>query len=298
MKDEVIVLCENPVEIDLFKEYLDYLKSMRESYYYLKSLYVNLTEGFVMCSDSLTDEEIQNRRKKLNNYRDRTKKLLDEFNDFEKNKLGIENTQQVESQNVFEEIAVTKENNGDSMNTGWEFEDLVSTLFYSIDKKSEMDLLQIEIINFINDETRHIINVLISDFQRLKNEFAFSIKKELVEYQMNHSVDEDKIVTYIIDVKDKDYNRILRKNGFELPLYHKKRDNTYNLIKARDMYKFYNDSMIHFMIELEKEKEKEVKEKRDKLQYRFNIMIGIMTIITTITAIVTIVIEILTYKYK
>lgn len=297
IKEERFILHENLVQVDLLEDYWKYQKKLRESYYYLKSIFIKLTNnGFAYLKEKDELEQL-NKKERIDSLVIKAKKLMDEYEDYDKAFLTEEKeclNYMVENQenNVNELIAATLEND--------DFQDISDTMLLentllAINLKCSIDSVQIELLTLVTDETFKIIDNLISKSNRLKNHYMYYRNKQLCEYQLSHSADEDRINTYKIDISEGKYKRDC---NLIYPIYYKKRDHSYNLNFERERYRNANDLLMTYLRMVDEDEENKKREKRDKLQYRFNIMIGIMTIITTITAIVTIVIEILTYKYK
>lgn len=297
IKEERFILHENLVQVDLLEDYWKYQKKLRESYYYLKSIFIKLTNnGFAYLKEKDELEQL-NKKERIDSLVIKAKKLMDEYEDYDKAFLTEEKeclNYMVENQenNVSELIAATLENDdfqaiSDTM--------LLENTLLAINLKCSIDSVQIELLTLVTDETFKIIDNLISKSNRLKNHYMYYRNKQLCEYQLSHSADEDRINTYKIDISEGKYKRDC---NLIYPIYYKKRDHSYNLNFERERYRNANDLLMTYLRMVDEDEENKKREKRDKLQYRFNIMIGIMTIITTITAIVTIVIEILTYKYK
>ncbi|MFR5642717.1 MAG: hypothetical protein ACLTK7_06090 [Clostridium paraputrificum] len=297
IKEERFILHENLVQVDLLEDYWKYQKKLRESYYYLKSIFIKLTNnGFAYLKEKDELEQL-NKKERIDSLVIKAKKLMDEYEDYDKAFLTEEKeclNYMVENQenNVSELIAATLEND--------DFPDISDTMLLentllAINLKCSIDSVQIELLTLVTDETFKIIDNLISKSNRLKNHYMYYRNKQLCEYQLSHSADEDRINTYKIDISEGKYKKDC---NLIYPIYYKKRDHSYNLNFERERYRNANDLLMTYLRMVNEDEENKKREKRDKLQYWFNIVIGIMTIVTTFTAIATIVIEILTYKYK
>lgn len=297
IKEERFILHENLVQVDLLEDYWKYQKKLRESYYYLKSIFIKLTNnGFAYLKEKDELEQL-NKKERIDSLVIKAKKLMDEYEDYDKAFLTEEKeclNYMVENQenNVSELIAATLEND--------DFPDISDTMLLentllAINLKCSIDSVQIELLTLVTDETFKIIDNLIAKSNRLKNHYMYYRNKQLCEYQLSHSADEDRINTYKIDISEGKYKKDC---NLIYPIYYKKRDHSYNLNFERERYRNANDLLMTYLRMVNEDEENKKREKRDKLQYWFNIVIGIMTIVTTFTAIATIVIEILTYKYK
>lgn len=279
--DKQIILHENLVEIDLFKEFWDYQKKCRESLYHLRSLKIAL-ESIVVVNKK--GEDVKNTKEIIGRLHNKCKGLISKYEEHEKLFYDYDK----KDNEAFSEVAITSDEDNLTYLEGKEILALIKT---AISLKSDMDKVQIDILNLLIDESKHTIDSIIKGFDNLKMHFLKEKNTRLLYFRTNRSVDEDKIITYKINVSNikvkKDF--IAEKN--QLPQWVKCEDYSYILDYKREEYNKFEGLVIEYLGLTQKEKIYINEKRKANLQFFFNIII-------TISTITTLVINILKYIYN
>lgn len=269
-------LYENLIEVDLFEEFWEYNKKCRESSYYLKSLMIKLKEMMIVENENQHIDEIE---KECNNLYLNGKKYLEEYYNLD-NKFFQKST----------DSNINKLTNNES-DVEINHSELLNLFSSMLVLKSELDLVQINILDIIIEINKSNIEKLIKGNDTLESDFLAELNLDVLSLESTHSTDEDKIVNYEIDIKNSKLKKELLNEGEKFPKYIKVKDYTYNLLRLRKKYVKYDKLFVKYLGMIKDEKEKEILNKRNEYQYYFNIIITISTVISLIIAIIGLIIE-------
>ena len=279
--DKQIILHENLVEIDLFKEFWDYQKKCRESLYHLKSLKIALESILVV---NRNEEDAKKVKEVINKLHSKCNVLISKYEEQEK----ILYNYSKKNDEDFSEVAITIDEDNLTYLTDKE---ILKSMKTAISLKSEIDKVQIDILNLLIDESKNTIDSIIKGFENLVMHFLKEKNTRLLHFRTNRSVDEDKIITYKINISNikakKDF--IAEKN--QLPQWIKCTDYSYILDYKREEYIKFEGIVIEYLELTQKEKIYITEKRKAGLQLFFNIII-------TISTITTLVINILKYIYN
>lgn len=276
MRDVIYLPREYERKIDIIKDFWLIQKECRESIYYLKSLIARL-DGFSMITkDNRSSEEFNKRIKIRKELILDSKKICNEHE--EQEKLLVSN----EKVDIAKEIASDDES--------YEIKDcedkfILDITVNTIKIKAKIDDLQVKIIDFLNYEMNAIIEEFIKKIPEAEElHLAHNINK-LNYMAFNHNVDEDRIDTYLLDCSDRKYKNILKKTNINLPYTINVKNYEYTLKKVRELYSRESEFSIHLITKANFFKENTQIKKMNKKLYYANIIVTILTVITTIIAI-------------
>lgn len=279
--DKQLILHENLVEIDLFKEFWDYQKKCRESLYHLKSLKIAL-ESIVVVNRN--EEDVKKVKEVINKLHSKCNVLISKYEEQEK----ILYNYSKKNDEDFSEVAITIDE--DNL-TYLKDKEILKSMKTAISLKSEIDKVQIDILNLLIDESKNTIDSIIKGFENLVMHFLKEKNTRLLYFRTNRSVDEDKIITYKINISNikakKDF--IAEKN--QLPQWIKCTDYSYILDYKRQEYSKFEGLVIEYLGLIQQEKIYITEKRKASLQFFFNIII-------TISTITTLVINLLKYIYN
>ncbi|HBJ1652393.1 hypothetical protein [Clostridium botulinum] len=270
--DKEIILHENLIEIDLFNEFWDYQKKYRESLYYLRSLKIALESIIVI---NRIEVEVNKVKDTINKLYNQCEVLINKYKNYEKS-FYKENKK---DNDIFNEIAITTTEDSLIYLEGKEILELTKT---AIGLKSEIDKLQIGILSLLINESKNTIDTIIKGFKNLETQFLNEKNTRLLYIRNNHSVDEDRIVTYKINVNNIKLKKDFTSEKIQLPQCFKCTDYTYILDYKREEYRKFDDFVMQYIGLIEKEKKYISEKRKSNLQFFFNIMITISTITTLI----------------
>ncbi|EOU1603899.1 hypothetical protein QTH27_03730 [Clostridium perfringens] len=275
--DEVLILHENLISIDALNDYWKVHKATRESVYYLDELvkFININ-----------NIELSGKNKILNSYKILSKKFnqLDKSNF--KEKIMNLNENEVEKEVAAEEY----------ISFGEQFELIIQY----INLKCELNKLQYDLLKQLVSYEKKENEILVKDNNLAKQK----IKKMQIDNSIRHilkqSHEKDKLDTYIIYVDTKkmkkselkELRKDLRKKGYS---------ERYFLYDIKDYEYLLRDIKLELKDELnlkdkleliimEDEKNKKI-EKKNNLQFWFNIIFGIGTLAGLVVSIVGLVLD-------
>lgn len=271
MSDEKCILIENPVNVDIIGEYIKYLKFCRESCYYLRSL-LNELDNTCILEGEKSEAEINKIKNRINQLKEEAKKIISEYEEEDKNNgAGDEDELRQNRDGYTKEVSLSF---------------IVDSLEKSISLKSNIDEVQMKIFKIIIGQLKESIRIIIKDYPELGRKFMLEEKESILNMQLNHSTDEDKMNNYILDVKDKKYKKYFKKEKIKLPIYFNYRDYTYNLNICRKEYKKYSVLLIKYISEVNEAEKMKTINRRNNLQFVFNIIVAIATVIPAIPVLI------------
>lgn len=279
--EKEIILYENLVEIDLLKEFWDYQKKCRESLYHLKSLKIALESVIVV---DRPEEDVNKVKENINKLHSKCEVMITKYESHEKLFYNYSE----KDKEAFSEVAIATDEDNFTHLKGNEILESIKT---AISLKSDMDKLQIDILNLLIDESNHTIHNTIKRFKNLEIQFLSEKNKRLLYIRTNHSVDEDKIVTYKISTSNTKAKKDFAMEKMQFPQFVKRKDYTYILKYKREEYRGVDNLIIEYIGLMQKEKVYINEKRKTNLQLFFNIII-------TISTITTLVINILKFIYN
>lgn len=271
-----LILHENLIEVDLLNDFWEYQKKSRESFYYLSSKNIQLESVIVLNNRS--ENESNKIKAEIQRLYNESKSLIVEYKQHD----SFSKKMNEEDHNSIKEVAIT--NVKDDL-TYLDGKRIVELFENCIKLKCEMDKMQLEILHLLIEESKNLIQCIIKGFKNLENKFLIEINESLLSVQTNHSVDEDKIITYCINIKNQSHRKDMIKEGVDFPRNFKCVDYTYVLTKKREEYKKFNRLVIENLGLVETEMVFRNEKKRNNLQFFFNVIVTISTIITLIITI-------------
>ncbi|MDU2491195.1 MAG: hypothetical protein E7D27_11525 [Clostridium celatum] len=277
--NKVDVLTENLVKIDLLDDYWNIQKKCRKDFYNLRSLKIRIDNISFIVVTNRSKEEIERIKKYRRELSKRSEILLNKFELHDK-KLKIKNQYLNEDNGSIskDEVAIDKD---DELYYLVDIKDILTHLREAIILRSNINMLQKEILEELINEQEYIDSILIGD--EINGEWLQYQNDQLIKKIFNHSTDEDRIDTYEIDIKNRSIKKDLMKDtGIQLPVYEKCKNVDFDLNYLRDRFKDAFDLQIKICDIKYKNKKEEIQECRNRKQHNFNIMITIATIVATI----------------
>ena len=277
--NKVDVLTENLVKIDLIDDYWNIQKKCRKDFYNLRSLKIRIDNISFIVGTNRSKEEIERIKKYRSELSKRAKILLNEFELHDK-KLKTKNQYLNEDNGGIntDEVAIDKE---DELYYLVDIKDILTHLREAIILRSNINMLQKEILEELINEQEYIDSILIDD--SISGEWLQYQNDQLIKKIFNHSTDEDRIDTYEIDIKNRSLKKeLIKDTGIQLPVYENCKNVDFDLNYLRDRFKDAFDLQIKICDIKDKNKKEEIQECRNRKQHNFNIMITIATIVATI----------------
>lgn len=277
--NKVDVLTENLVKIDLIDDYWNIQKKCRKDFYNLRSLKIRIDNISFIVGTNRSKEEIERIKKYRSELSKRAKILLNKFELHDK-KLKTKNQYLNEDNGGIntDEVAIDKE---DELYYLVDIKDILTHLREAIILRSNINMLQKEILEELINEQEYIDSILIDD--SISGEWLQYQNDQLIKKIFNHSTDEDRIDTYEIDIKNRSLKKeLIKDTGIQLPVYENCKNLDFDLNYLRDRFKDAFDLQIKICDIKDKNKKEEIQECRNRKQHNFNIMITIATIVATI----------------
>lgn len=271
-KQDISILSEYGENIDLKDTFWDVLKRTRSSIYEIKGIFTVFEELEVSLKKET--QEIRNE------YND----ILNSFNEidsifFNQDKYYDEN---------HNEVAITDTRNYKSVYTKIEIDKVLEILIANINLYHRISYLENRILN-------KILNLLRdkNTFKATTYELNLTLKSERSKTffidKFNRSHEEDKIISYCIDCKDKEVKQELKKRKYILPKYLKRQDYKFNndrikiLVENEYKLNLYLDTLIKEQKHINKiEAVNAEMNKLNKKSFYFSIIIGTIGTIFTI----------------
>lgn len=288
--NKVDVLTENLVKIDLIDDYWNIQKKCRRDFYNLRSLKIRIDNISFIVGTNRSEKEIERKKKYRSELSKRAEILLNKF-ELHDNKLKAKNQYLNEYNGSIntDEVAIDKE---DELYYLVDIKDILTHLREAIILRSNINMLQKEILEELINEQEYIDSILIDD--AISGEWLQYQNDQLIKKIFNHSTDEDRIDTYQIDINNRSIKKeFIKDTGIQLPVYEKCKNVDFDLNYLRDRFKDAFDLQIKICDIKYKNKKEEIQESRNRKQHNFNIMITIATIVSTIIYLIDLFITIL-----
>lgn len=264
-------ISENFRKVDIINNFWDICKGCRESFYYLKSL--EMLCSIIITIKNELDEKI-------------VKKIKSEYINIEKNYDNLEKKLLQRNINKKNGIAVSANYAGYNRKLCClSTTELYDFIIKYADLKDNIDRVQIKILDFLIENRDKINNSLAKKDKRLESIYLHYYQDSLLNNALNHSTDEDKIVTYEFNCNGNESLLELKNNDIILPIYKIYTDYIYLFKTRREELKNLYELTLKLMDIDEKLREKIQIKKLNKKQYYFNIIVTIFTVIATITSI-------------
>lgn len=273
------VLTENLVKVDLIDDYWKIQKKCRRDFYNLRSLKIRIDNFNFIVETNRSKDDI----KRIEQYRRELSKraeiLLNKF-EVHDNKLKIKS--QIKNEDYisrsFDEVAMDK--NEDELYYEVDVVDILAHLRETIILRSNINILQKEILEELIEEQEYINSILIDD--AINGIWIQYNNDQLMKRIFNHSTDEDRIDTYQIDINNRSIKKeFIKDTSIQLPVYENCTNVDYDLDYLRNRFKDAFDLQIKICDIKDKNKKEEIQENRNRKQHNFNITITIATIVTT-----------------
>lgn len=287
-KEDTIILYENLRNIDILDDYWKIAKECRESYYNLLSLENFLNNKTMVLEKQQSSEEQLNKINELNISINKVKEEFIKTDGYIDN--NINNTDEI-SKEVSIDLSVheTDSKKYTKCNEYIQEKAILGLLLDFIKLKENIDRIQLEVLTFLNKNLNDINKVVLNDNKKLENIYVECSNELLVINAFRRSTDEDKIVTYKINCKNKELKEDFKKQRIKLPKVVEVVDYSFNIKTLKRIYYKYSQLNIKLLEFSEKIEKQDKLDKLNKKQYYFNIIVTISTIISTIIAIISLI---------
>ena len=268
------IIHENLRKIEIIEEFFTISSECRESYYFLMSL-KNLVETHIVLSECYDEKRI--------------KELLDRVEQAENTFVDLEQVAASSDTSSVEDNVVPFH-----LGINVEITDVLEVIIKTIDLRSKIDRLQVEILDYLFEIDMKFIDKLVETKPYLSELSTQNTLDLLILSAFNHSPDKDKVVTYKFYTKNRKILDDIKKNKSSLLQPIKIRDYSYVLDAAREKYKRSHQmvcNLLHTIPKIESEMEyKELSRKQAKMNKHITVLtyiVVLLTLVTVVTSIIT-----------
>ncbi len=251
------IIHENLREILIPCKFFQLCKECRESFYYLESM-EKIYKYQIVLKEEYGPERIQHLNERITN-------LKDSYN-------------LLESETITGNCANIEDNiTCFDLKKNIDINQLVDLLIKYVELKSKLDKLQVDLIDYVIDFDISLIKKIVESKKDLEPYYINFMKNYLISEAFNHSVDEDKVVTYKITTKNKEIIRYFKNHNKDIPIFFKLRDYTFELNKKREIYKLCRGEFLNFLaLGPRVDAERHLRDLTEK-QYKLNKHVVILT---------------------
>lgn len=277
LEDEIISVIENSIEVDLFDNFWDLHKIIRDENNLLRALEENLL-NFIALDIHNSEHliyKVDDKKEKIKFYLDTINKLKDTYSKYE--------------EELFESLNINSNEDDLNKEVALDIELNVVELFFNrissyIELSENMEKELLDILNFLYRCRKELNESLAKSNDEASRKFILRMEQTSLDLSLDSSTENNKIINYVIRMKSKDpeavkiFETIVNQKGSNGDLIIKKEDRSYliSILKKvlSEEYKQTNKIMDDLSIG-----------KQTNQLDKLNKTLFIMTFIGTITAV-------------